>query len=66
MMNMKKTIKYFIKNFIVTEVSVILIVALWFLYVSFIPEHWMKLMLFSIAIIIFINIKYGSKKSGQK
>ncbi|PWC22941.1 hypothetical protein DDT52_01350 [Brenneria roseae subsp. roseae] len=61
-MNLKKTIKYVIKNFIITEISIVLIIALWFLYVSFIPEHWMKLMLLSIAIIIFINIKYGSKK----
>ncbi|ATV44012.1 hypothetical protein RC94_05220 [Pectobacterium brasiliense] len=65
-MNLKKTLKYMIKNFIITEVLVIITIALWFFYVSFIPEHWMKLMLLSIVIIIFINIKYGSKKSGRK
>lgn len=58
--------KNIIKNLIITEVLVLITIALWLFYVSFIPEHWMKLMLLSIAIIVFINIKYGSKKSGRK
>lgn len=60
----KAIMKSIMKTLIITEVLVLITIALWFFYVSFIPEHWMKLMLLSIVIIIFINIKYGLKKPG--
>lgn len=66
MMKLKKTIKYAIKNLVATELFSIILIILWFFYISFIPEHWMKLMLLSIAIIAFINFKYNSKKIGRK
>lgn len=49
------------KNFITIEVLITLTIALWFLYVSFIPELWIRIMLISIVIIFFINMFQKSK-----
>lgn len=59
-------IKYLIKDLISTCIILSLIAGLWCLYLFLIPEHSVKLILISIALIIYIDIKFFSKKSGQK
>jgi hypothetical protein len=44
----------------------VLIAGLWFFYLFFIPEHSVKLILISIAAIIYIDVKFFSKKSRKK
>ncbi|ACT08889.1 hypothetical protein F6X50_04420 [Dickeya dianthicola] len=59
-------IKYIIKDFFSTCIMLALIVGLWFFYLFFIPEHSVKLILISIAVIIYIDVKLLSKKSDRK
>lgn len=59
-------IKYIIKDFFSTCIMLVLIAGLWFFYLFFIPEHSVKLILISIAAIIYIDVRFFSKKSGRK
>lgn len=59
-------IKYIIKDFFSTCIMLVLIAGLWLFYLFFIPEHSVKLILISIAIIIYIDVKFFSKKSRKK
>ncbi|MFP9228028.1 hypothetical protein A0E43_05590 [Pectobacterium cacticida] len=59
-------IKYIIKDFFSTCIVLVLIAGLWFFYLFFIPEHSVKLILISIVTIIYIDVKFFSKKSRKK
>ncbi|OSN06024.1 hypothetical protein AU511_08050 [Lonsdalea iberica] len=55
-------VKNVIKDFFFTTILLSLIAGLWFLYLYFIPEHSVKLIIISIAIVIYIDIRFFLKK----
>lgn len=59
-------IKNVIKDFFSTIILLSLIAELWFLYLYFIPEHSVKLIIISIAVIVYINIKFFPKKPDRR
>ncbi|KHN91289.1 hypothetical protein BSK71_05120 [Pectobacterium actinidiae] len=65
-MSLKKIISYAVKEFINTYTTMALMIVFGVLFYEFIPDHWGKLTLLSIVIIIYVDIKFFSKKSGRK
>ncbi|GLW37035.1 hypothetical protein [Pectobacterium actinidiae] len=65
-MSLKKIISYAVKEFINTYTTMALMIVLGVLFYEFIPDHWGKLALLSIVIIVYVDIKLFSKKSGRK
>ncbi|ASY80198.1 hypothetical protein BJK05_09380 [Pectobacterium polaris] len=65
-MSLKKIISYAVKEFINTYTTIALMIGLGVLFYEFIPEHWGKLTILSIVTIVYIDIKFFSKKSGRK
>ncbi len=61
-MRLKKTIYYAIKEFINTYITIALMIVLGTLFYEFIPKYWGKLTILSIVIIIYVDIKFLSKK----
>lgn len=59
-------IKNVIKDFFSTIILLSLIAGLWFLYLYFIPEHSVKLIIISIAVIVYIDIKFFPKKPDRR
>ncbi|MEQ9846172.1 hypothetical protein [Pectobacterium brasiliense] len=65
-MSLKKIISYAVKEFINTYGTMALMIVLGVLFYEFIPDHWGKLTILSIVIIVYVDIKFFSKKSGRK
>ena len=65
-MSLKKIFSYAVKEFINTYTTMALMIGLGILFYEFIPEHWSKLTIISIIIIVYVDIKFFSKKSGRK
>ncbi|KFF71284.1 hypothetical protein RD02_04150 [Pectobacterium brasiliense] len=65
-MNLKKIISYAVKEFINTYTTMALMIVLGILFYEFIPEHWGKLTILSIVIIVYVDVKFLSKRSGLK
>ncbi|GKV78452.1 hypothetical protein PEC106568_36250 [Pectobacterium carotovorum subsp. carotovorum] len=65
-MNLKKIISYAVKEFINTYTTMALMIVLGILFYEFIPEHWGKLTILSIIIIVYVDVKFLSKRSGLK
>lgn len=65
-MNLKKIIFYAVKEFINTYTTMALMIVLGILFYEFIPEHWGKLTILSIIIIVYVDVKFLSKRSGLK
>lgn len=59
-------IKNVIKDFFSTIILLSLIAGLWFFYLYFIPEHSVKLIIISIAVIVYIDIKFFPKKPDRR
>ncbi|MCL6326464.1 hypothetical protein EXT52_14735 [Pectobacterium polaris] len=60
-MGLKKTLYYAVKEFINTYITMALTIGLGFLFYEFIPEHWGKLTILTIVIIIYVDVKLFSK-----
>ncbi|ARA77724.1 hypothetical protein RC90_12650 [Pectobacterium brasiliense] len=65
-MNLKKITSYAVKEFINTYTTMALMIVLGILFYEFIPEHWGKLTILSIVIIVYVDVKFLSKRSGLK
>ncbi|WP_349913950.1 hypothetical protein [Pectobacterium brasiliense] len=65
-MGLKKIFSYAAKEFINTYTTMALMIGLGFLFYEFIPEHWGKLTILTIVIIIYVDVKFFSKKSDRK
>ncbi|MBA5602959.1 hypothetical protein [Pectobacterium aroidearum] len=65
-MSLKKIFSYAAKEFINTYTTMALMIGLGVLFYEFIPEHWGKLTILSIVIIVYVDVKFFSKKSGRK
>ncbi|MCA5921254.1 hypothetical protein LES60_16480 [Pectobacterium brasiliense] len=65
-MGLKKIFSYAAKEFINTYTTMALMIGLGVLFYEFIPEHWVKLTILTIAIIIYVDMKFFSKKSDRK
>lgn len=57
---------YAVKEFINTYTTMAFMIVLGILFYEFIPDHWGKLTILSIVIIVYVDIKFLSKKSGRK
>ncbi|ACX86703.1 hypothetical protein EXT68_12250 [Pectobacterium parmentieri] len=65
-MSLKKIISYAVKELISTYITMVLMIGLGILFYEFIPEHWGKLTILSIVLIVYVDIKFFSKESGRK
>lgn len=65
-MSLKRIISYAVKEFINTYTTMALMIVLGILFYEFIPDHWGKLTILSIAIIVYVDVKFFSKKLGRK
>ncbi|GKV96348.1 hypothetical protein PEC301645_37950 [Pectobacterium carotovorum subsp. carotovorum] len=65
-MGLKKIFSYVVKEFINTYTTMALMIGLGVLFYEFIPEHWGKLTILTIVIIIYVDVKFFSKKSDRK
>ena len=65
-MGLKKIFSYAAKKFIKTYTMMALMIGLGVLFYEFIPEHWGKLTIFTIVIIIYVDMNFFSKKSDRK
>ncbi|AOR63937.1 hypothetical protein KU73_11190 [Pectobacterium wasabiae] len=65
-MSLSKIISYAVKEFISTYITIVLMIGLGIFFYEFIPEHSGKLTILSIVIVVYVDIKFFSKKSGQK
>ncbi|AYH00189.1 hypothetical protein F6Q07_13240 [Pectobacterium parmentieri] len=65
-MSLKKIISYAVKELISTYITMVLMIGLGILFYEFIPEHWGKLTILSIVLIVYVDIKLFSKESGRK
>lgn len=65
-MSLKKIMSYAVKEFINTYITMAFMIVLGILFYEFIPDHWGKLTILSIVIIVYVDIKFLSKKSGRK
>lgn len=65
-MSLKKIISYAVKEFINIYTTMALMIVLGILFYEFIPEHWGKLTILSIVIIVYVDVKFLSKRSGLK
>ncbi|MDG0806818.1 hypothetical protein PO856_004107 [Pectobacterium brasiliense] len=65
-MGLKKIFSYAAKEFINTYTTMALMIGLGVLFYEFTPEHWGKLTILTIVIIIYVDMKFFSKKSDRK
>ncbi|MCL6331461.1 hypothetical protein EXT51_18375 [Pectobacterium carotovorum subsp. carotovorum] len=65
-MGLKRIFSYAAKEFINTYTTMALMIGLGVLFYEFIPEHWGKLTILTIVIIIYVDMKFFSKKSDRK
>lgn len=65
-MGLKKIFSYAAKEFINTYTTMALMIGLGVLFYEFIPEYWGKLTILSIVIIVYVDVRFFSKKSDRK
>ncbi|RLM17431.1 hypothetical protein BIY29_19145 [Brenneria alni] len=65
-MSFKKIISYAVREFVNTYTTMALMLGLGVFFYEFIPQHWGKLTIVSIIIIVYVDIKFLSKKIKKK
>ncbi|WP_058909872.1 hypothetical protein [Entomohabitans teleogrylli] len=64
-MDLNSVLKYVVKKFLITELAVALLVALWLLYTLFIPEYWIEFMIPTIIIVVVLHVKLAQGKKSK-